>query len=140
MLNRDEIVEKLKEAGFGKYPDEEQTRVLADLFTTTGPSNFLDMQCNFSALMYILTEQQAIIGRLLEELIQVKALNSSSLERVTNIYGNEEALAPVYGDLYKRFVWYYLQIKEAITEENLKKTGAWNPTPNLENNDDIDPA
>ena len=140
MLNREEIVEKLKESGFGRYPNEEQAGVLADLFVSAGPTNFLDMQCNFSALMYILTEQQAIIGRLLEELIQAKMLNSVSLERVTNIYGNEEALTPVYSDLYKRFAWYYLQIKEAMTTEELKKADSWNPTTNLEPSDDTDPS
>lgn len=128
MLDRDEIIGKLKDAGFGNYPHEEQANVLADLLLSTNPINPKDLQCNFSSLMYILTEQQALIGRLLEELLQAQVLNSASLQRVTDIYGSEEALSPVYTDLYRRFAWYFLQIKEAQKLENQKAPEPWDPT------------
>ena len=137
MLNRDQIVEKLESAAIGNRVTAE---ALADLFISMGPSNFQDMQCNFSALMYILTEQQAIIGRLLEELIQAGVLNTAALERVTDIYGNNDALTPVYSDIYKRFAWYFLQIKEALASESHKAPESWNPVTQVGPSNDTDPA
>jgi hypothetical protein len=137
MGKREEIVEKLVTAGIG---NEITAIAVANLVLEEGGKDFLDMQCNFSALMYIITEQQAIIGKLLEELIQAQVLNGSSLERVTDIYGNRDTLEPVYSDLYKRFAWYFIQIKEALQEKNQNSPESWNPSTNLEPTDDTDPA
>lgn len=125
MVDRDEIVGKLRHSGLD---NEITVQALADLFATSDSPNGKDLQCNFSSLMYILTEQQALIGRLLEELLQAGVLNSSSLERITDVYGSEEALSPVYSDLYKRFAWYYFQIKEAQKLESQKVPEPWDPT------------
>lgn len=82
--------------------------------------DFKTMQANFSALLYVITEQQAIIGKLLQELLAIGAINSQQLKNITDIYGNKEVLSPVYADLYKRFAWYYLRVKETV--ENMDQT------------------
>lgn len=79
-----------------------------------------NMQANYSALMYVMTEQQALIGKLLEELVRSGIINSVQLERVTDIYGNAEILNPAYADLYKRYASYFLRVK-AVMAENAGK-------------------
>ncbi len=76
--------------------------------------DFKIMQANFSSLLYVLTEQQAIIGKLLQELLEGGTINAHQLEKITNIYGDGKVLGPVYQDLYKRFAWYFLRTKEAL--------------------------
>jgi len=71
-------------------------------------------KANFSALLYVVTEQQALIGRLLEVLLANGVLSAAQLERVTDIYGDENTLQPVYADVYKRFAWYFMATKELI--------------------------
>ena len=72
------------------------------------------MQANFSALLYVLTEQQALIGRLFKELLESGLLTGQQMETITDVYGDGEVLTPVYSDLYKRFAYYYLKIKDLM--------------------------
>ncbi len=83
--------------------------------------DFKVMQANFSSLLYVLTEQQALIGKLLQELLGNGAINAQQLENITDIYGDGNVLRPVYSDLYKRFAWYFLRTKETL--EEAEKTG-----------------
>jgi hypothetical protein len=76
--------------------------------------NHVVMQANFSALLYVLTEQQALIGRLFKELLEGGQLTGQQLENITDLRDNNAALTPVYADLYKRFAYYYLKIKDIM--------------------------
>jgi hypothetical protein len=76
------------------------------------------MQANFSALLYVLTEQQALIGRLFMALVDSGQLTSQQLEKITDIYGDGDVLSPVYSDLYKRFAYYYLKTKAVLEVED----------------------
>ena len=81
-----------------------------------------NMQANYSALMYVMTEQQALIGKLLEELVRGGVINGTQLERVTNIYGNAEILNPAYADLYKRYANYFLRVRDVIDKRDAAKS------------------
>jgi hypothetical protein len=63
-----------------------------------------------------MTEQQALIGKLLEELVRAGVIDSVRLERITNIYGNAEILNPAYADLYKRYATYFVRVKEVLDD------------------------
>lgn len=76
--------------------------------------NHVVMQANFSALLYVLSEQQALIGRLFKELLEGGQLTGKQLENITDLRGNSETLTSVYTDLYKRFAYYYLKIKDIM--------------------------
>lgn len=78
-----------------------------------------NMQANFSALMYILTEQQALIGKLLEELLKGGHLDSVQLENITKVYGDGELLNPIYLDLHKRYAVYFTRVKELLANPEL---------------------
>jgi len=80
-----------------------------------------NMQANYSALMYVMTEQQALIGKLLEELIRGGVVNSTQLERVTDVYGNAAILNPAYADLYKRYASYFTRVRNMLNDEKEEK-------------------
>jgi len=79
-----------------------------------GEYNEAIAQANFSALLYVVTEQQALIGKLLEVLMNNNIISTTQLEAITDIYGDEEILKPVYEDVYKRFAWYFMATKDII--------------------------
>lgn len=76
-----------------------------------------DFQCNLSALMYVVAEQQALIGKLLEELVRVGALNTSALDRLTSSYKNEEILTGVYTQIYERFEMYFRAVRALLRSQ-----------------------
>lgn len=80
-----------------------------------------NMQANYSALMYVMTEQQALIGKLLEELIRGGMLNNTQLQRITDVYGNAAVLNPAYADLYKRYAAYFIRVRATLDEEKSEK-------------------
>lgn len=95
-----------------------------------------NIQANYSAMMYILTEQQALIAQLLEELLRVGVVDDASLTRITGVYGNVEKLNPVYDDLYKRFANYFLRVKHVL--ENPDGASPPSPFPEEPKNDGTD--
>lgn len=78
-----------------------------------------NMQANFSALMYILTEQQALIGKLLEELLKGGQIDSVQLENITKVYGDGDLLNPIYLDLHKRYAVYFARLKDLLANPEL---------------------
>ena len=78
------------------------------------------MQANFSAILYLLTEQQALIGRLLQQLLDSGVVTSHQLNKITDITDGEEGLIPTYTELYKRFATYYLKTKHLLDEGELE--------------------
>ena len=88
------------------------------------------MQANFSAILYLLTEQQALIGQLLQALLESQVIDSRQLSEITDLTGGEDGLIPTYTVLYNRFATYYLRTKAVLeqgealakaTEEAMKK-------------------
>jgi len=75
---------------------------------------FRDIQCNYSALMYLITEQQALIAKLLEELLQMGLMPDEILVKITEVYGDGEILDPIYNELYRRFTAYFVRVWEAL--------------------------
>jgi hypothetical protein len=76
-----------------------------------------DLQCNYSALMYLLTEQQALIGKLLEELLRAGVITEPLLEKITSVYGDPQVLDPMYQGLYRRFASYFTRIWQTLALE-----------------------
>ena len=83
--------------------------------------NKIVMQANFSAVLYLITEQQALIGRLLQQLMDTGTLNSQQLTKVTDITDGDEGLIPTYTQLYDRFATYYLRTKALLDEGRLEE-------------------
>ncbi len=84
--------------------------------TTEEEENKIVMQANFSAVLYLLTEQQSLIGRLLQQLMDSNLLNSQQLTKITDISDGDEGLIPTYTQLYNRFATYYLRTKALLDE------------------------
>ncbi len=81
----------------------------------------ITMQANFSAILYLITEQQAVIGRLLQALLEQGTLTSPQIAKLTDIASGEEGLTPTYTQLYNRFAGYYISTKEVLDADQKKK-------------------
>jgi len=88
----------------GKKPDNEQ-------FTKT------TMQANFSSILYLLSEQQAMIGKLFRALLDNQVIDSRQLKDITDTSAGDEGLVPTYTQLYNRFALYYLRTKHLLDQE-----------------------
>ena len=64
--------------------------------------DFQTLQANLSSLLYIITEQHSLIGKLLGQLIDNKLLNPEQLRKITDVHGDKEELNAVYTELHKR--------------------------------------
>ncbi len=93
------------------------------------------MQANFSALLYLMTEQQALIGGLLQVLMDNNLITAHQLEQVTDLNRGDEGLTPTYTQLYNRFATYYLRTKELLEHGDIFK-GAGMPAPIKEDDDE----
>jgi hypothetical protein len=72
------------------------------------------MQANFSALLYLLTEQQAMIGKLLQALLDSSTINSHQLTDITDTHSGKEGLTPTYTLLYQRYAQYFVRTKALL--------------------------
>lgn len=75
---------------------------------------WVDVQCNLSAMLYLLAEQQALLGKLLEELSRIGALDHSNLNQITGVKQDSDALTSVYTQLYQQFTNYFLISKKFL--------------------------
>jgi hypothetical protein len=123
-MERQQIINRLESTGFG---NEISTAGIADLLLDMKQEDFHNMQSNYSAMMYIISEQQALIGTLLQELLKTGALSEGALEKITDVYGKDDVLGPMYSDLYKRFAWYFIRVSEALADKAKQQPDAWVP-------------
>lgn len=75
-----------------------------------------DHTANYSALLYVIAEQQLLLGRLLEELIRTGVINSSGLSKITEGRNAIESLSPIYSQLYKDYAEYFVRVKMVLAE------------------------
>jgi hypothetical protein len=100
--------------------------VLNFLDTTPG-INYLDIQSNCSALMYIITEQQALLGNLLQELVKNGHISGVQLDKITDMSDKTRNLTPVYSDLYKKFLSYFLHVRDLLLKTREADRGISKP-------------
>jgi hypothetical protein len=90
-----------------------------------------EVRSNLSAMLYLMTEQQAVISELLSTLLEAGILSHEGLVRVSSARKNKELTEAVYTDLHKDFVQYFLKTKWLLmtdaeresTAEELRRAG-----------------
>ena len=87
-----------------------------------------EVQANFSAILSVMTEQEALVAELLSILVEKGILKSADLTKITNVFFDYETLPAIYKDIYKRYAYHFLQAKKALEEIQVLKE-------ELENND-----
>ncbi len=114
----------------------ENPEIVSEEERTTEMIKWQNIQANYSAMMYILTEQQALIGSLLDTLLANGAVNAAQITKITSIYGNPEVLNPMYNELYKRFTHYFTRIRHVL--DNPEEYQPETPFPKGNHDDDGD--
>ena len=89
--------------------------------TTTSGFEFTkeEVQANFSAILSVMTEQEALIAELLGVLVDKGILSSIELTKVTDVHLNHKTLPAIYRDIYKRYAHHFFQAKKTIEELQL---------------------
>ncbi len=87
-----------------------------------------EVQANFSAILSVMTEQEALVAELLSILVGKGILKSTDLTKITNVFFDYETLPSIYKDVYRRYAYHFLQAKKALEEIQVLKE-------ELENND-----
>lgn len=68
----------------------------------------VSLQSNFSSLLCIAAEQQAMIGKLLGVLVENGLMNLGQLTQITDIDATEDGISPIYKKLHDRYCSYYM--------------------------------
>jgi hypothetical protein len=75
-----------------------------------------EVQANFSAILSVITEQEALIAELIAILVGKGILKSLELTKITDVFLCHETLPLIYRDIYKRYSIHFLQAKQALEE------------------------
>jgi len=78
-----------------------------------------DIQANFSALLYLVTEQQATMAFLLQELLDGGRLDLAQITRITDRELQQESITKLYSQIYKKFCYYFLRTKEILENREI---------------------
>ena len=98
---------------------DEVNKLIAEAINKWDADHRTTMQANFSAILYLLSEQQSLIGRLLQTLLESNLINVQQLSQITDIDEGEEGLTPMYTQMYKRFAAYYLRTKGLLDQQKI---------------------
>ena len=96
---------------------DEVNKLIADAIGKYDAEHRTTMQANFSAILYLLSEQQALIGRLLQAFLEINILGVQHIAKITDIDDGEDGLTPMYTQMYKRFAGYYLRTKGLLDQQ-----------------------
>lgn len=84
---------------------------------------WFDVQCNFSAMLYLVSEQQALIGKLLEELVKAGVVKGPALNRITSIRNDHEDFGLTHSDTHKKFTNYFYAVRKILSETEPDENG-----------------
>lgn len=84
-----------------------------------------EIKANFNALLYLQTEQMAILLKLLDMLVKKEVATGEELnEEVLSVTADREGLTQIYNEMFTRFVGYYSSLRKLMADGKLMKTDA----------------
>ncbi len=102
---------------------------------TDDPVSQRDVQCNLSALLLLVVEQQAMLAEMLSVFVDNGIISAPSLVKITQAKNNSKITTPIYEDLYTRFTDLFIRTKLYLLEEE-EKAAADSPAENSANDEE----
>ncbi len=99
-----------------KLDQKEVNKLIAEALETWDEEHRSIMQANFSAALYLVSEQQALTGRLIQTLLETNVIGVQQLTKITDIESGDEGLVPTYNQIYSRFANYFLRTKHLLEQ------------------------
>lgn len=84
-----------------------------------------EIKANFNALLYLQTEQMAILLKLLDILVAKGVATGEELnEEVLSVTGDRDGLTQIYNEMFTRFVGYYSSLRKLMADGKIMQTDA----------------
>ena len=84
-----------------------------------------EIKANFNALLYLQTEQMAILLKLLDLLVKKGVATGEEMnEEVLAVTADRDGLTQIYNEMFTRFVGYYSSLRKLMVDGKIMKTDA----------------
>jgi len=86
-----------------------------------------ELQANFNALLYLLTEQMAVFLKTIDMLVEKEIITPEEAnDKVLAVTGSKEELTETYNQIFTRFVGYYSSLRQMMEDGQIFKEGEGN--------------
>ena len=76
-----------------------------------------EVKANFNALLYLQTEQMAILLKLLDFLVAKELATPEEMnDQILSVTGDKEQLTGIYNEMFTRFVGYYSSLRKLMAD------------------------
>ncbi len=93
-----------------------------------------EVKANFNALLYLQTEQMAILLKLLDYMVAKDLASAEDMnEKILSVTGDKDQLTGIYNEMFTRFVGYYSSLRKLMADGKIMQADAVvNTNPNGE--------
>ena len=90
-----------------------------------GDLSMEEIKSNFNALLYLQTEQMAVLLKLLDLLVAKDLATPEDMnDKVLSVTGDKEQLTSIYNELFTRFVGYYSSLRKLMADGKVMQADA----------------
>jgi hypothetical protein len=76
-----------------------------------------EIKANFNALLYLQTEQMAILLKLLDFMVAKDLASAEDMnEKILSVTGDKDQLTGIYNEMFTRFVGYYSSLRKLMAD------------------------
>ncbi len=81
-----------------------------------------EIKANFNALLYLQTEQMAILLKLLDFLVKKELATPEEMNNeILAVTGDKDQLTGIYNEMFTRFVGYYSSLRKLMADGKIMK-------------------
>ena len=84
-----------------------------------------EVKANFNALLYLQTEQMAILLKLLDYMVSKDLATAEDMnDKILAVTGDKEQLTSIYNEMFTRFVGYYSSLRKLMADGKIFQADA----------------
>lgn len=84
-----------------------------------------EIKANFNALLYLQTEQMAILLKLLDFMVAKELATAEEMnDKILAVTGDKNQLTSIYNEMFTRFVGYYSSLRKLMADGKIMQADA----------------
>jgi hypothetical protein len=84
-----------------------------------------EVKANFNALLYLQTEQMAVLLKVIDLLVEKDLGTAEEMnEKILGVTGDQEQLTSIYNEMFGRFVGYYSSLRRLMADGKIFQADA----------------
>lgn len=84
-----------------------------------------EIKANFNALLYLQTEQMAILLKVIDHLVAKEMATPEEMnDNVLSVTGDKDQLTAIYNEMFTRFVGYYSSLRKLMADGKIMTADA----------------